>query len=68
MEKEYFHIDKWINLIHRGFEIHWFSGYGDWFIYFRYKIPIPHNQEIHEIRFSSAGFIKSIYLKYQGKH
>ena len=60
MEKEYLNIDKWI--LYRGFQIHWFKGYGDWFLYLRYKIPIPHAQEINEIRFSSVGFMKSKYV------
>jgi hypothetical protein len=60
MEKEYLHINKWI--FHRGFEVHWFSGYGDWFVYLRYKTPLPHIQEIRELRFSSAGFMKSKYI------
>lgn len=58
--KEYIHIQPWI--FHRGFELYWFSECGDWFVYLRYKVPLPHMQKIFEIRFSSAGFMKTKYI------
>lgn len=60
LKKDYIHIKRWI--FRRGIELHWFSELGDWFIYLRYKVPLPHMQEIFEIRFSSAGFMKSRYV------
>lgn len=60
MDKQYINFNKWI--FHRGFQLHWFKESGDWFIYLRYKVPLPHMQEILELRFSSAGFMKSRYV------
>ena len=60
MDKQYINIDKWI--FHRGFQIDWFTDSGDWFVYLRYKVPLPHMKEIFELRFSSAGFMKSRYI------
>lgn len=56
----FINIDPWI--FHRGFQLQCFTDGGDWFIYLRYKVPLPHMQEIHEIRFSSAGFMRSKYI------
>lgn len=60
MKKDYIHIQR--SILNRVFEVHWFSEYGDWFIYFRCKTPIINRMEVSEIRFSSVGFMKSRYI------
>lgn len=60
MDKDYLRWKLW------RFSIDWFIDSGDWFLYFRYNKPYHklhryYKFKIHEIRFSSAGFIKSSY-------
>lgn len=47
----------------RRFKFDWFTDCGEWFVYFRwYRYMTLFNSLVTEVRFSGAGYLKSMYL------